>query len=180
MFGGRIAAATMAAASLLIVGCGSNGTALSPPSSSPSAAVQPSPAPTQTQTARTLTFTLIACTGPTACANADPLNQGPSKFGRGVVRIDVSAETYTITVTASGFTPRSTHLINMHPGTCASPNLTQNEKLVVATADSRGNLASVIKPDGAYFIPGPGKILTIHGDDVARTQTHIACANLAN
>jgi hypothetical protein len=106
--------------------------------------------------------------------------EGPSKFGQGTVQIDIKGDTYTITVVAKGFAPKSTHLINIHPGTCVSPNLDQNEQLVVATADSKGNLTTVIAPTGSYFIPGPGKILTIHGDDEARRQTHIACVNLTN
>jgi hypothetical protein len=96
------------------------------------------------------------------------------------VRVETNADTYTITVTAKGFTPRSMHLINIHPGSCLAPNLDQYEQLVVATADSKGNLTIVIAQTGSYFIPGPGKILTIHGDDLARRQTHIACTNLTN
>ena len=167
------------AISLIVVGCGSNNPATAATSPSQTPTSSPS-VPPQTQNTRTLTFKLVACTGPTACANANPLNEGPSKFGQGTVRIDIKGDTYTITVTATGFTPKSMHLINIHPGTCASPNLNQNEQLVTATADAKGSIKSVINPPGAYFIPGPGKILTIHGDDTARRETHIACANLTN
>lgn len=165
------------AVSVLTVGCGSSTPTATSISPSPISATSPS---ALFQVPRTLTFKLVACTAPTACANANPLMEGPSKFGHGTVQIDIKGDTYTITVVAKGFTPKSTHLINIHPGTCAAPNLDQNEQLVVATADSKGNLTSVIAQTGSYFIPGPGKILTIHGDDLARRQTHIACANLSN
>jgi len=94
--------------------------------------------------------------------------------------VDINADTYSITVIAKGFTPKSKHLINVHPGSCAAPNLDQYDQLAVATADARGSLTSVTTLPGAYFVPGPGKILTIHGDDLIRRQTHIACANLTS
>ncbi len=174
MHASRIGAVVLLAVSLLLMGCGST----------PPTATSASPSPTSTMSptldTRTLTFQLVACTGPNVCANADPMMEGPSKFGHGTVRIDIKDGAYTVTVTVTGFTPKSTHLINMHPGTCASPNLDQYEQLIAATADSMGNLRTVISPPGSYFIPGPGKILTIHGDDLARRQTHIACVNLTN
>lgn len=180
MFPARLATGAMVAASLAMMGCGSGSTAATSTSPSPA----PSPSPTSiaspTQTTTTLTFKLVACTGPAVCGNANPLLEGPSKFGQGTVRIDIKDGAYTITVIVKGFTPRSMHLINIHPGTCAAPNLDQYDQLVVATADSKGNVTSVIALTGSYFIPGPGKILTIHGDDMARRQTHIACVNLTN
>jgi len=173
----RIGAAALAA-SVLLVGCGSNNPSAVATSPSPTPASSPSATPTQSQSTRTLTFKLVACTGPSVCGNANPLNEG--KFGQGTVRVDINADTYSITVIAKGFTPKSKHLINVHPGSCATPNLDQFDQLAVATADTRGSLTSVTTLSGNYFVPGPGKILTIHGDDVIRRQTHIACVNLTN
>ena len=169
----------MAVVTLILIGCGSSNTATNP--TSPTPTPQPSPsAPTQTHSPRTLTFKLVACTGPTVCADADPLKEGPSKFGQGTVRIDVKDGAYTVTVTAAGFTPKSKHLINIHSGTCAAPNLMDYQQLEIATADSKGKLSSVTTRGVAYFVLGAGMILTIHGDDTIRRQTHIACANLTN
>jgi hypothetical protein len=81
------------AALLLVVGCGSSTPSAASISPSPIPATSPS-APTQTT--RTLTFNLVACTGPTACANADSLMEGPSRFGQGTVQIDIKGDTYTI------------------------------------------------------------------------------------
>ena len=169
----------LVAGSLLLMGCGSNNPAAIATTPSPTPASSPSVAP-PTQNPRTLTFKLIACTGPAVCGNANPLNEGPSKFGQGTVRVDINADSYTITVTAKGFTPNSSHLINVHPGSCATPNLDQFDQLVVAIADAHGSLTSVTNLPGSYLVPGPGRILTVHGDDIARRQTHIACTNLTN
>jgi hypothetical protein len=169
----------MAVATLVLIGCGSSNSAANPSSPTPTPQASPS-ASTQTPSPRTLSFKLVACTGPTVCGDADPLKEGPSKFGKGTVRIDVKDGEFSVTVTATGFTPKSKHLINIHSGTCAAPNLMDYQQLEIATADAKGKLSSVTTRGVAYFVPGAGMILTVHGDDTIRRQTHIACANLTN
>jgi hypothetical protein len=121
-------------------------------------------------------FDLKACTA--AC---DPMGEGTSKFGQGTVRVDIKNDGYTVTVTVTGLTPNTRHLINFHFGSCAAPNLDPPfDQIEVAAADSTGTLTSVTTWPRAYIVSGNGRILTVHGDDTARRQTHIACVDLTN
>jgi hypothetical protein len=108
------------------------------------------------------------------------MGEGPSKFGQGTVRVDIKNDGYTITVTVTGLTANTMHLINFHFGSCAAPDVSQWDQIAVATANAKGMLTSATTRPGAYVIPGQGKILTVHGDDMARRETHIACTNLTN
>lgn len=121
-------------------------------------------------------FKLKACT-----ADCDPTGEGTSKFGQGTVRVDIKNNGYTITVTVTGLTPNTRHLINFHFGSCATPDLDPPfEQIDIAGADATGTLTSVTTHPGAYIVPANGRILTVHGDDTAKRQTHIACTNLTN
>ena len=166
----RIGAVVLATLSILLVGCGSS----NPTAASSSPNVTPSPAPIQSP--RTLLFKLKACT-----ADCDPTGEGTSQFGQGTVRVDIKNDGYTITVTVTGLTPNTRHLINFHFGSCATPDLDPPfEQIDVAPADATGTLTSVTTHPGAYIVPANGRILTVHGDDTAKRQTHIACTNLTN
>jgi hypothetical protein len=112
----------------------------------------------------------------------DPLREGASKFGRGTVQVDINNDGYTITVTVTGLTPNTTHLINTHPGTCAAPDLSLQSfiQIAVANADAKGTLTSVTTRPGAWYVPGAGLIMTVHGDSPNRHETHIACTDLTN
>ena len=171
----RIGAVALVAACLLLVGCGSNGTTAT--STSPSASPAASQAPAPTPAPRTLRFKLNACK-----VLCDPMHEGASKFGRGTVQVDINNDGYTIAVTVTGLTPNTTHLINTHPGTCAAPDLSLQSfiQIAVAKADAKGTFTSVTPRPGAWFVPGAGLIMTVHGDSPNRHETHIACANLTN
>jgi hypothetical protein len=165
----RIGAVSLVAVSLFLVDCGSNGTTANSTTPSPTSASTPSPSP------RTLMFTLKACKA--AC---DPMGEGPSKFGQGTVQLDIT-NGYTITVTVTGLTPNTRHLINFHFGTCAVPNLDPPyDQIEIATADASGTLSSVTSRASAYVVPATGRILTVHGDEPTRRQTHIACVDLTS
>jgi hypothetical protein len=165
----RIAAVVLVIVALLVVGCGSNSTTgtLTSPS--------PRPAPTPTQGPRTLTFKLNACT-----SGCDPTGEGPSKFGQGMVRVDIKNDAYTITVTVTGVTPDTRHLINFHAGSCANVELFPYDQIDVATADATGMFTSVTTRQGVYTVSASGRVLTVHGDDRAKRETHIACADMTN
>ena len=171
MLGARRATVALVAVSFLLVGCGSN-----PAATAATPTLTPAPSPTQNP--RTLTFKLNACTDPTIC---NPLNEGPSKFGQGTVVVDIETYAYTITVNVTGLTPNSRHLINFHFGSCASPDLDPPyDQIDVAAADTTGTLTSVTTRQSIYLVPGNGLILTVHGDDTSRRETHIACIDLTN
>ena len=108
------------------------------------------------------------------------MSEGSSQFGRGTVRVDVQNGAYVLVVTVAGLTPNTRHLINFHRGTCANPDVSQWVQIEVATANSTGALTSRTTWPGDYFIAGTGRIVTVHGDQAHRNETHIACANLAN
>ena len=121
-------------------------------------------------------FNLKACTA--AC---DPMGEGTSKFGQGTLQMDIKNNSYTITVRVTGLTPNTRHLINFHFGSCATPNLDPPfDQIEIASADATGTLTSVTTRLSAYAVPESGRILTVHGDDPKRRQTHIACTNLTN
>jgi hypothetical protein len=121
-------------------------------------------------------FTLKACT-----ALCDPMGEGASKFGQGTVRVDIKGDGYTITVAVTGLTPNTRHLINFHFGSCATPNLDPPyDQIEVAAADATGTLTSVTTWPRVYSVPASGRILTVHGDDPSRRETHIACVELTN
>ena len=168
----RIGALALVVVSLFLAGCGSN---------TPTTAASPSPTPTQSP--RTLTFKLNACAEPLTC---DPLDEvkssgAASKFGQGTVQIDVKTYGYTITVTVTGLTPNTKHLLNFHFGSCGSPDRSPPfDQIEVAVADATGSLTSVITRNGLYLVPGNGRIVTVHGDDPKRRETHIACTDLSN
>ena len=128
-------------------------------------------------------FKLNACTEPLIC---DPLDEvksskAASKFGQGTVLVDIKTYGYTITVTVTGLTPNTKHLINFHLGSCASPDLSPPfDQIDVAVADATGSITSVTTRNGVYLVPGNGRILTVHGDDPNRRETHIACTDLTN
>ena len=169
----RTGAVAVVVASLLLAGCGSNNTAATSTSPSPTPASSPTPAPTPTQSPRTLVFKLNACTDPATCGV-------PSKFGNGTARVDIKVSGYTLTVIVKGLTPKTSHLINFHSGSCAVPDLTQWRQSEVVKADAKGTLTSVSTWPGVYSIPTEGQILTVHGDDPTRRQTHIACVGMTN
>ena len=166
----RIGPVALVTLSLLLIDCGSNSTTATSTSPSPTAASTPS------QPSRTLMFTLKAC-----AAACDPMGEGPSKFGQGTVRLDIKNDSYTITVTVTGLTPNTQHLINFHFGTCAVPNLDPPyDQIEIATADATGRLTSVITRRSAYIVPVTGRILTVHGDQPTRQHTHLACVDLTS
>jgi hypothetical protein len=152
----RIGSIALVAISLLLVACGSNNQAATP-----------------TQIVRTSTFELSACTVVAVCGT------GGGKPGHGMARVDIKADSYTVTVTMNGLDPNTSHLINIHPGTCAAPILTVPYVHVdVAKADANGTLTSITTWPGAYTIPALGEILTVHGADEISRENHIACANM--
>jgi hypothetical protein len=168
MIAARIRTVALMTATLLMVGCGSN-TATT--STSPS----PTLIPTPIQSPRTLMFTLAPCT-----AECDPMSEGVSKFGQGTVRVDIKNYGYTLTVTVTGMTPNTQHLINFHFGSCATPDLDTWVQIDVAAADATGTLTSATTSPVAWIVLEKGRILTVHGDEPKRRQTHIACTNLTN
>lgn len=170
----RIGAVAVVAVSLLLVGCGSNNTTATSTSPSPTPGASQAPVPTPTQTPRTLTFKLNSCTLVAICG------AGGGKPGHGTARVDVKVAGYTLTVTMKGLDPNTHHLINWHFGTCAAPDLSLFDQIDVAKADATGTLTSVTNWPGAYSIPPQGQILTVHGADELKRQTHIACASMPN
>jgi len=158
----RIGAVAVAAVSLFLVGCGSNNVAATPTTATP----VPSPASKPTPSPRSLTFNLNALKGYTA---------------HGTVRVDIKGDGYTMTVTVKGLAPKSTHLLNMHSGSCADPNtFTLVGTVGSATADAKGTLTSVTTWPGAYTLSADGQILTVHTADPDTFRAHIACADMTS
>ncbi len=160
MHAARIGAVAVAAVSLLLVGCSSNNVAATPttPTPIPSSASTPTPNP------RSLTFNLNALKGYTA---------------HGTVRVDINGDGYTMTVIVKGLAPKSTHLLNMHSGSCADPNtFTLVGTVGSATADAKGILSSVTTWPGTYALSADGQILTVHTADPDTFRAHIACADM--
>jgi hypothetical protein len=108
------------------------------------------------------------------------MDEGASKFEEGTVRVDIKNYGYTLTVTTTGMTPNTQHLINFHFGSCATPDLDAFVQIDVAAADATGTLTSVTTSPEPWIVPEKGRILTVHGDETKRRQTHIACTNLTN
>jgi len=159
----RFSAVALFAVSLLLVGCGSNSVAVSPTTATP-IPPKPTPASTPTQSPRSLTFNLNALKGYTA---------------HGTVRVDIKGDGYTMTVIVKGLAPKSTHLLNMHSGSCADPNtFTLVGTVGSATADAKGTLTSVTTWPGAYALSADGQILTVHTADPDTFRAHIACADM--
>jgi len=159
----RFSAVALFAVSLLLVGCGSNSVAVSPTTATP-IPPKPTPASTPTQSPRSLTFNLNALKGYTA---------------HGTVRVDIKGDGYTMTVIVKGLAPKSTHLLNMHSGSCADPNaFTLVGTVASATADAIGTLTSVTTWPGAYALSADGQILTVHTADPDTFRAHIACADM--
>jgi hypothetical protein len=127
------------------------------------------------QSPRTLIFKLHPC-----IEGCNPLGEEPSKYGQGTVRVDVQSDAYTITVTVTGVTANSRHLLNFHDGSCANVSLFPYDQITVAIADASGKFTSVTTRPGLYVVSGSGLVLTVHGDDRARRETHLACADLTN
>jgi hypothetical protein len=156
----RLNAVALLAASLLLVGCGSNNVAGTPTPIPP----RPTPASTPTLSARSLTFNLNALKGYTA---------------HGSVRVDITGDGYTMTIIVKALAPKSTHLLNMHSGSCANPNtFTLVGTVGSATADAKGTLTSVTTWPGAYTLSADGQILTVHTADPDTFRAHIACADM--
>jgi hypothetical protein len=156
----RFNAVALLAVSLLLVGCGSDRVAVSPTTATPipPSASTPSPSP------RSLAFNLNALKGYTA---------------HGTVRVDINSDGYTMTVIVKGLAPKSTHLLNMHSGSCADPNtFTLVGTVGSATADAKGILSSVTTWPGAYALSADGQILTVHTADPDTFRAHIACADM--
>ena len=174
MHSARIGSVALVAVSLLLVGCGPN-TAATPTRAATSTAPSPSPIPTPMQSPRTLMFKLHPCID-----GCNPLGEDPSKYGQGTVRVDIKNDAYTITVTVTGLTPDSRHLINFHFGSCANVGLFPYDQITVATADATGKFTSATTRPGVYVVPGSGLVLTVHGDDRSRRETHLACADMTN
>ena len=159
----RFSAVALFAVSLLLVGCDSNSVAVSPTTATP-IPPKPTPASTPTQSPRSLTFNLNALKGYTA---------------HGSVRVDIKGDGYTMTVIVKGLAPKSTHLLNMHSGSCADPNaFTLVGTVASATADAIGTLTSVTTWPGAYALSADGQILTVHTADPDTFRAHIACADM--
>ena len=160
MHTGRFSAVALLAVSLLLVGCGSNNVAATPTTATPipPSASTPSPSP------RSLTFNLNALKG---------------YIAHGSVRVDINGDGYTMTVIVKGLAPKSTHLINMHSGSCADPNaFTLVGTVGSATADAKGTLTSVTTWPGAYALSADGQILTVHTADPDTFRAHVACADM--
>jgi len=95
------------------------------------------------------------------------------------VRVDIKGDGYTMTVIVKGLAPKSTHLLNMHSGSCADPNaFTLVGTVGSATADAIGTLTSVTTWPGAYALSADGQILTVHTADPDTFRAHIACADM--
>ena len=154
-------AVLLLAGSLLLMGCGPNSVAGTPTTATP---IPPSPTPASSPTPRSLTFNLNALKGYTA---------------RGTVRVDIKGDGYTMTVIVKGLAPKSTHLLNMHSGSCADPNtFTLVGTVGSATADGKGMLTSVTMWPGPYTLSTDGQILTVHTADPDTFRAHIACADM--
>lgn len=159
----RFSAVALLAIPLLLVGCGSNNVAGTPTTATPTAP-RPTPASTPTVSPRSLTFNLNALKGYTA---------------HGTVRVDIKGDGYTMTVIVKGLAPKSTHLLNMHSGSCVDPNtFTLVGTVGSATADAKGTLTSVTAWPGAYTLSADGQILTVHTADPDTFRAHIACADM--
>ena len=159
-------AVLLLAGSLLLMGCGSGGPAATATSPNASPTLKVTPAPTPTQIPRALTFNLNALKGYTA---------------HGTVRVDIKSNAYTMTIIVKGLAPKSTHLLNMHSGSCADPNtFTLVGTVGSATADAKGMLTSVTTWPGAYTLSADGQILTVHTADPDTFRAHIACADMTS
>jgi len=159
-------AVLLLAGSLLLMGCGSGGPAATATTPNASPTVKATPAPTPTLSPRSLTFNLNALKGYTA---------------HGTVRVDIKGDGYTMTVIVKGVAPKSTHLLNMHSGSCADPNtFTLVGTVGSATADAKGTLISVTTWPGVYTLSADGQILTVHTADPDTFRAHIACADMTS
>jgi hypothetical protein len=159
---------------LLVVGCGSNTAATTATTTAtPSLAATPHPSPVQSP--RTLLFKLHPC-----IEGCSPLGEPLSKYGQGTVRVDIEEYGYTLTVTVSGLTADSRHLLNFHGGSCTNVALFPYDQITIATADATGKFASVTTRPGVYIVEASGLVLTVHGDERSRRETHLACADLTN
>jgi hypothetical protein len=170
----KTGAVSLIAVCLLLVGCGSD-TAATPSKAATSTAPSPTPIPTPVQSPRTLTFKLHPC-----IEGCNPLGEGPSKYGQGTVRVDIKDLGYTITVTVTGVTADSRHLLNFHGGKCSNVSLFPYDQITIATADATGKFTSVTTRPGPYLVSAAGLVLTVHGDERSRRETHLACADMTN
>lgn len=142
-----------------------------PASSLPSATATPKLTPTVepavSQEPRTLTFEITA--------------MGLETEARGTVVVDISGDSYTMTITVDNLDPNGQYPINMHAGACPNPEIDEATLVWIVQqtpADANGTLTYEKDFVGVWEIPEGGRTLTIHGRAPTDAMTHIACADL--
>ncbi|MFE3292003.1 CHRD domain-containing protein [Rhodococcus sp. NPDC059234] len=105
--------------------------------------------------------------------------------GTATLTWDSNTSRISVQIQAIGFTPRSSHAMHLHPGSCADPDPAPSIAFPDLVADARGAvLQTVVSGKAPAGIP-PGFHLSIHlapdrqlgaPDDVAATR--VACADI--
>jgi len=123
---------------MLLAACGGGGGA---PAAQSTAAASPTPSPAPAFTPRTIDIELMPIAG--------------SAY-HGSARITTTAGGYTVSITLSGLTAGSKHLVNFHPGTCAAIDSGNGQDVGYLTADSSGSFSQEVNinavPGGSVAI----------------------------